>query len=144
MLARIHGADGLQERVERRVLEQVAHRTSAQPTYNVAVAGVHRQENAPRSRVFRADSGQRCDAIHQRHLDVGQQDVGSMSAIQFYGLMPIARLADDRQSHLALEQPAQPLPHDRVVIRQQDADGGAAVDLISCHSFLLHCAATRR
>src|SRR5206468_7404980 len=56
--------------------------------------------------------------------DIQQQDVGRESACEPDRFVGVDRFADNRQIGLGLEQPPQPVAKDRVVVRDDQPDGG--------------------
>ncbi len=67
------------------------------------------------------------DAVHQRHPDVEQADVGTQPERQAHGLAPVGGRADHLDAGLGIEQHRQPAADDGLVVGDQDPDGHRAV-----------------
>ncbi len=66
------------------------------------------------------------DAVHVRHVDVGEHEVGRRRMQDVERLAAVLRLADDRDRQhrgAIVEQLAQPMPRRRLVVDDQDAQG---------------------
>ena len=64
------------------------------------------------------------DAVHLRHVDVGEHEVGGHRVQQLERLAAVRRLADDRERQRAgavVEELAQPPPRRRLVVDDQHA-----------------------
>src|SRR5690606_38647980 len=68
----------------------------------------------------------RRDAVHPRHLDVEQDDVGSVLDREGDRLVPVPALGDDGDVVLRVEQRAQPAADERLVVHQHDPDHPAS------------------
>ena len=69
------------------------------------------------------DLAGRLQARHAGHGDVEDGEVDVRPRRRLDGLGPVARLGDDRQVGLAVEDQAQAAADERVVVGQQDAGG---------------------
>jgi hypothetical protein len=70
------------------------------------------------------DHPDRLQAVHDRHPDVHEDDVGEVRAGQPDRLGAVGRLADDLHVLGAFEQAAKAGPDQLLVVRQQDPDHG--------------------
>src|SRR5205085_166973 len=62
------------------------------------------------------------DAVHQRHPDVDEHDVGSVVLDHLEPRQSVARLADDLDPGTATEDHRKPAPYQRVVVDDDDPD----------------------
>ena len=74
----------------------------------------------------RADLPGRLDAVHHRHADVHQHDVGRCSLLSRTASAPSAALRDDGDVRLRVEQRGEPGTHDLLVVGDERADHDAA------------------
>ena len=125
-------ADGVRERVEVAdpVLEQVADALGAvaDQVDGVALLDVLGEHEDLGVRVLRADlhrGAQAVVGVGRRHLDVDDRDVGPVRADLAAQVDRVARLADDVEARL-LEQPAQPLAEEQLVLADDHPHGGVA------------------
>src|SRR5690606_18796778 len=102
-------------------------RPGAQRLEDVLVGLVRRQHQHPYGvqRAVRADAAGGLQAVGARHADVHEHHVGARRAGQLHRLHAVRRLGDDDQVVGQVEQGAEPGPHHRLVVRQQDPDHGA-------------------
>ena len=106
----------------RGVLQQEPARAGPERPQHVLVR-VERRQHDHLGRVRpRADPGRRGDAVHARHPDVHQHDVGRVGVERRRHLVAVARLADDPQAVRAVEHHREAGPHQRVVVDDQDPD----------------------
>ena len=68
------------------------------------------------------DLEQRFQAGHVRHVQIEQQHVGAQQPRQPHGVAAAADVADDVEVGMTIEQFAQRLAEERVIVRDQDAD----------------------
>src|SRR5262249_48429711 len=72
--------------------------------------------------VVLADPARRLRPPDAGHLQVHQHDIRPDALVHGDGLLAALGLADDLDARLAVEQRAQPLPHDGVVVDEQHPD----------------------
>src|SRR4029079_5520578 len=116
---RSHGAD---ERLARRVLEEVARRAGRDRGSDVAV-GVEGREDEDPGRV--ADLGQLADragTVDLGHPEVHEDDVRPEPLGGGHRLAAIGRLADDLELRVAVEDAAEAVADDRVIVDDEQAD----------------------
>ena len=77
-----------------------------------------------------ADGG---DAIHVRHQEVHQDDVGLQPTGHRHALRAVGRLTDDLDVGQVVEEHAQAHPDDRVVVDDEHADDRRVDRLDVCH-----------
>ena len=104
-----------------RLLEHVAARPGAERLAHVGRIVLHREhQHAPLRR--RDDLGARLDAGAAGHDDVEQDDVGLLEPGRADPVVTVARLADDLDVVLAIEQEAQAGADDRVIVDDENAN----------------------
>jgi hypothetical protein len=116
---RSHGAD---ERLARRILEEVARRAGRDRGPDVAV-GVEGGEDEDPGRV--ADLGQLVDrarTVDLGHPEVHEDDVGPEPLGRNHRLAAVGRLADDLELRIAVEDAAEAVADDRVIVDDEQAD----------------------
>ena len=104
------------------VLEQEAGGAGAQRGEQPLVLAEARQHDHARRRRRLAQPRQRRDAVEPRHREVEQHDVGREPLRLGDRGLAVGRLPDDLDVVLQVEERAQALAHDRVVVGDQDAD----------------------
>ena len=62
------------------------------------------------------------DSIELRHADIENGDLRMMFGDKLDGFPPIARLGDDFEIRLLIEQQTQARPNDGVIVSEQDAN----------------------
>ena len=114
------GADRAHELGGLDVLEQVAGGARAQRREELVVVAEAGQHDHPRAGAPQAL--ERADAVEPRHHEVEQDHVrvGARGGVD--GGLAVAGLGDDLDVVLEVEERAQALAHDRVVVGEQDAD----------------------
>ena len=120
-VAVVGGADRAHELGGLDVLEQVAGGAGAQRGEELVVVAEARQHDDPRARAL-AQALQRADAVEPRHHEVEQDHVGVGARGGVDRGLAVAGLGDDLDVVLEVEERAQALAHDRVVVGEQDAD----------------------
>ena len=94
------------------------------------VAGQHRQPENPDVGELGADARGRFDAVHVRHRDVHEDDVGPQRVRVGDRLEAVRRLADDRELRPLIEHLPQRAPDRRVIVDDENPErvrGRAAV-----------------
>ena len=122
-LAAVHRADRLGHLVQRDVLQQVAAGARPDRLEQVLFLVADRQDHDLRAGRDLLDGAARLDATALRHPDVHEHDVGQRFAGHGHRLGPVARLPDQVDVVLLVEDHLQAAPEQRVVIRDQYADG---------------------
>ena len=104
------------------VLEQEAAGTGLECGEDVLVE-MERRQDGHRWRVGGGqDAPGRFQAVHARHPDVHQDDVGAQGGRRRAGLHTIGRLADHLDVVAAVEDRPEPEPDQLLVVNEQDAD----------------------
>ena len=78
------------------------------------------------------DLAGRVDAVHDRHLEVHQDDVGAPLAGEPYRLLAVAGVADDLEPLVGAEREPEGFGEEVMVVRDQDADLG--LRRLGCHA----------
>src|SRR5262245_55559429 len=118
----MHHADGLEQLLARRALEQVALRAGLYRAEDALVGVEGCEDNHLRLWVRRADGSQRRHTIQLGQLQVEQDDIWTQRRGPFDRLRTAGRLADDLEVGLSLQHRAQALADDRVVVGYQNAN----------------------
>jgi hypothetical protein len=122
----VDGADARDELFGWDVFEQESARAGAQRVEDVLVeveGGQH--EHAWRVRALHDPPG--ClEPVDGRHADVHEDDVGPGATRRVDGLGAVLGLGDHVQVVFGLEDHPKPGAHERLVVRDQDADGHAS------------------
>ena len=106
-----------------RVLEQEAARARAQRLVDVLVEVEGREHQHPEPGVPVADEpARRLEPVEVRHPDVHQDHVRRMLARRIERLQPVARLPDDLDPRLGLEDHPEAGAHERLVVHDQDSN----------------------
>ena len=122
-------ADRFDELAVGRLLEHVAGRARSERLARERRLGLHRQHDDLRVGRLGAQRRDRVEARLARHVEVEHQHVGLVAADVAPGGVDVARLGDDLEAVLALQQQPQPAAHDGVVVGEDDADARRLV----CH-----------
>jgi hypothetical protein len=91
-------------------------------TYRQLAVRCRREHHHSHAEVAREQPLGGLGAVESRHLQVGQDDVGSQVAGEFYRLLPVGALGDDLDVGLGVQQLTQPEAHVRVVVDDHDAN----------------------
>jgi hypothetical protein len=121
-LAPMDHAHGLDEVVGGHVLEQEAGRTSPQRVDDVLVEVVRRQDQHAGRVAELVEPARRLDAVHARHPDVHEDDVGPQRPHLRQRDLAVGGLADHLDVRLGLQDEAEAGAQQRLVVDQQDAD----------------------
>ena len=113
------GAYGVEELLRTGVLQQEAARAGLEGVEEVVVAVEGRHDDDVPEVVGDEVAGG-LDAVHPRHLDVHQHDVGAGRAGPFDRLEAVGGLADDLDVVLDREDHREARPHHGVVVDEQD------------------------
>ena len=116
--------DRLEQRLVRRLLEHVAVRARLEPALEERPLAVGGEDEHPRVGDARDDLLGRLDAVHLRHAEVHDHDVGAAPLGERDRGLAVGRLADDADVRRAQQREAQAFAHDLVVVRDQNGDLG--------------------
>ena len=122
---RLAGGDLLdrpEQRLVRRLLEDVAARARLEPTLEQRSLAVRREDEHPRLGDAREDLLGRLDAVHLRHPQVHDHDVGPAPLGERDRRLAVRGLADDADVRRAEERQSQAFAHDLVVVRDEHGD----------------------
>jgi hypothetical protein len=120
--ALVHGDDGLEQLVARHALEHVGGGAGRQGARDVDVALVHGEHHHAGFRELGADGADGLGALHHRHAQVHDREVGLCPPEGGNGLFTVARGGDHRKARMALEHGHQALAQDVVIVRHEQAD----------------------
>src|SRR5450755_4970138 len=113
--------------------------TGFERTQNLHVAYIGRQHNDLRIWKLPANRNERIDAVHFRHLQIHQRDIGTVRPELLNGLATVGRLAYQNHVGLNANQSGDPLAHNWMVVNRKNSnlrDAGA-------HELLLYAFALR-
>ena len=120
--ARVHRPDGRHELKGQRALEQVSLGPGPKRLVDVLVAVVDGQGDEPAPREFRTDGLHGLDPVQHRKAQVDEGDVGTKLPEELHRLLSIPGFADDGHVALCGHYGRHPLPHQGMVVRDQDPD----------------------
>jgi hypothetical protein len=121
-LAAVDHAHGLHEVVCGHVLEQEAGRPRAQRVDDVLVEVVRRQDQHAGRVAELVQPARRLDAVHARHPDVHEDDVGPQRPHLRQRDLAVGGLTDHLDVRLGLQDEAEAGAQQWLVVDQQDAD----------------------
>ena len=116
-------AQRLGERVGVDVLEQARQRTGLDRGDDLLRILERRQQHDLRRGAQRADAARRLDAA-ARHDEIDQRDVRMVLQAKLRGAVGVLGFADDRKIRMRLEERADALADEHVVVGDDDADHG--------------------
>ena len=114
--------DRAQHFVATSVFEHVPFRARRETAVYVVIAVERREDQDSRARVAPDDRLRRVDAVHVRHVQIENRNVGPMSTEEVDSLVSIAALTDDPQVAFIGKNESEPFAHDRMVIDEDDTD----------------------
>ena len=120
ILAGHHHAHRLHQHLRRRFLQHQAARPELQRLDDVVAIDARGQEDGPRRQRAAAERAQDFEPRQSGHREIQQQNARLGAARHFERLVSVERLADDEDVALGLEQLAQPLEQDRVIVGDYD------------------------
>ena len=120
--ARVHRPDGGDELKGRRALEQVRLGAGPKRLVDVLVAVVDGQGDEPAPRELRADGLHGLDPGQHRKPQVDESDVRTKLPEELHRLLPIPGFTDDGHVTLGGHHGRHALPHEGMVVRDQDPD----------------------
>ena len=116
------GADGIDELARLGTLHEVPGGAGGQSLADRLRVAVHRQHDHPQVRFARAQRPEQRDGVALGERQVEQQDVGPLANDEVDRRRVVGGLADDLEPRLALEDEAQTLADEVVVVDERDAD----------------------
>ena len=130
-LAAVHRPDRLGHLVQRDVLQQIAAGAGPDRLEQVLFLVADRQHHDLRARRDVLGGAARLDATALRHPDVHEHDVGQRLPGHGYRLGAVARLPDQVDVVLFVEDHLQAAPEQRMIIRDQHPDRFLALLLLT-------------
>ena len=121
--ARAHLADGVDQLLGQVALEHVAARAHLQRLIDALAVGIHGKHDHPGLGVAQDDLARRIDAVHLRHDDVEERDVGTQLARQADRLTAVAGGSDDFEVALRGEEVAYAVGYYSMVVGDEDPEG---------------------
>jgi len=125
------GANGGRDLLGLGVLQDVAGRAGLERRGDLLLLDEARHRDDLGLRSFGLDPADRGDAVHVRHQEIHQDDVGLEATGHRHALAAVGGLADNLDVVLEVEEDAQAHPDDRVVVDDEDADPGVLPHLTS-------------
>ncbi len=119
-LAAQRGPNGVHEVFGRAVLEHVGGGARLEHVVHEALLAVHRQRDDLAARRLGENPGGCLDAAHARHRHVHDHHIGPKRLDPLQSPFAVARLPHDREPGLALEQRTKALPHQGMVVDEED------------------------
>ena len=104
------------------ILEEIAEDAVLQEFKYIVVAVVNRQHDDLGLGLRRLELARHLKPRQPRHIEVEEQHVGLQNEGSGERLLPILRLADDLQVVFEIQHAFNPLPKQRMVVRDQDLD----------------------
>ena len=102
-------------------LEHVARGSGAQRLEEELLVLVHREHEDPQPGLADGELARRLQAGHAGHRDVEDHEVHVVRERPLDRLRPVVDLGDDAEVGLAVEQLAQPVAHDRMIVGEEHA-----------------------
>src|SRR5215204_3048501 len=121
-LARGGLADGVGEFVRADLLEDVREGARPYRGEDVLVIVVGGEHDDVRARRARDEAPRRLHAVHSRHNEVHQGDVGGVLGGELDSFLPAPGLGYHADIALCLQKGADPLSHQRMIVYQQYGD----------------------
>src|SRR6266540_1527915 len=122
LAAAIHPADGVQQLIRRMVFGEIARGTSPERPYRPLILRVNAQGQDPNGRVAGAQLPQSLEKQAAGHRYVEQHEIGGRGLEPGKQRRGGVRLTRNRHPRVRLHDAAEPLPDDRVVVRDEDAN----------------------
>src|SRR5467141_1675342 len=126
LAAPIHAADRFEQLVGGVVLGEIARRPGPQGAHGPLVLGMHAQNQHAHRRVFGAEPLERLEERRPRHRHVEQHKIRHGAIEGGKQLVGVTRLTRDRHPRVRLHDAPQPLPHDGMIVRNEDPNHEAA------------------
>ena len=122
LLELVHAADGRHQLVVAEWLDEVLASTGLHRTAQVVPLALDRHDDDRRGGQFLSEALRELDAVHDRHVHVGEHDVGQQAVRFLEALLAIARGADDLDVLFEPEEFAQVVPGARDVVDDEEPD----------------------
>jgi len=122
VLAVVDDADALDEIFEARVFEQVGAGAGAEAAVNVFVAFERGEDDDAGGSELLADDFDGFDAVHFRHAEIDERDIGYIFHEEVDGFFSRGGFADDRHIRDAIERGDQAFADDGVIVGDEDAN----------------------
>src|SRR5262245_24689612 len=140
-LTRMDATDCVKQFSRRHIFQQIAPRARLHAVEDILVVVKSGEQNHSGFRQRVCDLRSRRDAVHLGHLYIHQDDIRLEGQSAFEGLLPIFGLADHDKALVQLEDGAQPLAHESLILGDQHANS-AHRSLSSCMLWIGTCAST--
>ena len=118
----MHPADGPQQILWRRILEQVAQRAGFDGGKEFVVRGKAGKHQNTRAGPLGCDAKRRFDTVQDRHQQVHQNHIGLGFGSGRDGFVPISRFPHNLEAAGFREQGTNALAHNRVVVHNQHSN----------------------
>ena len=115
-------ADRLDQLPRRHALEQVAARAGRERALDLDVALEGREHDDASVGELGADGGERVDAAHVGQAQVHERHVGPLRPVLLDASRPVRRLGHELHVGLRVDQRADPLAQQRMVVHAQDSN----------------------
>ena len=115
--------NGLGQNQGRRLLDQIAGGTHLQGAFDVGVVAVGGEDQDSGTGSRREDLPGGPEAVHQRHGDIHHDHVRLQLRGEGHRFATIVGFAHDGDGGIVPQQGTKALPHNQVVIDEQDGDG---------------------
>ena len=122
VLAVHHAVQALEQQLRGRFLEDHAAGAETQRLHRLGRVDRRRQQHRSDRQAEFEEVLERLEAVGSRHRQVEQQHVGAERRRLRDRLVTVSRLADDFESRFRAQQSPQPVPEDRVIVRDDDPD----------------------
>lgn len=132
-LARQHGAHRLHDVLGGFLLHDVAASAGAERAHREVTLVVHREHDRGKPRHVHAEPLDEAETVLTGKTDVDDGQVGTGGLHGFERRLHVPRLAADAHVRFLLEEAADPLPDDRVIIHDQDGDLPLSIDPVVAH-----------
>jgi len=116
-------ANGVEDFLSPRVFEQIARHSEVVHFFNVAPFVVHAQNEDVHRRKLAHDFASCLESIELGHADVEQDDIDEIRSQLEQGLLPVRSLGHDFEFVVSVQQSAQTIEQNAVVVDQQDLNG---------------------
>jgi hypothetical protein len=121
-LARPHDRERFEQLLRRRALEHVARGPRLEDLVHEVGVFVHREHEHAGARQALADAARDLEPVQVRHRDVHHDHVRARALDLDHGLVAVAGLAHHLHARVALQQRAQAVAEDRVVVGEEDPE----------------------
>jgi len=115
-------SDALEEKLRRRFLENNSAGADLERFDDLLLLDGRRQQDCAHRRVGGGELAQNFETRQARHREVEQKDVRRAFRDEPHCLPAVRGLADDTEIRFSLEESADSVADDRMIVREQDAD----------------------